>query len=112
VELADGRQQKAVMVDISAGGVGLESLDPVDRMEKFTVVFSDRRMKVRLPCQARHVRTLWGKHAIHAAFDDLTAGQVASVDGFIARLQEPRPVRRRSWWRAFAERVGGMSRRS
>lgn len=78
--------QAGLIVDISLGGAGIETMGTV--MEEFTLVFSHGGLALRLPCAPRHSRDLWGKRVIHTQFRSLSPDQQADLDGLLWKLAE------------------------
>jgi hypothetical protein len=112
IELPDGSFLAGALRDISVGGVGLEvSSLPDLESESLRVVFQHDGAQLRLPCTIRHVRSLWEKDIVHAAFSALAIEEQRAVERFIHELVEPEPPgSRKSWWHTFMQRVSGLSR--
>jgi hypothetical protein len=108
IELPDGSFLPGALRDISVGGVGLEVLRLPDlESEALRVVFEHDGVQLRLPCSIRHVRSLWEKDIVHAAFSGLALEEQRAVERFIQELVEPdRRRSTKSWWRTFMQRVG------
>jgi hypothetical protein len=107
VELPDGRGIPAAVRDISIGGLRLEAFQMPDdlRPEEVHVVVRHDELDLRLPCRVRHVRKLWDRKVVHAAFSELGADEQHSVQRLIGELVEPdRASIARRWWRALSGR--------
>jgi c-di-GMP-binding flagellar brake protein YcgR len=76
----------ASLLNISMGGVGLESLTPLGDGELFVLVLEHGGQALRIRCRVRHVRDLWSKQAIHAEFVDLSPGAMHAVEDFIEKI--------------------------
>jgi hypothetical protein len=112
IELPDGSFLPGSLRDISVGGVGLEvSRLPDLESEALRVVFQHEGVQLSLPCTIRHVRSLWEKDVVHAAFSGLAIEEQRSVERLIQELVEPeRSHSTKAWWRTFMQRVSGLSR--
>jgi hypothetical protein len=109
IELPDGSLLPGALRDISVGGVGLEVMRLPDlESEALRVVFEHEGVQLRLPCSIRHVRSLWEKDIVHAAFSGLALEEQRAVERFIHELVEPeRPDSRKTRWHRFVQRLAG-----
>lgn len=102
---ADGSVREGLLLDISAGGVGVET-DSFDAATDFGLMILSGGEQVCLPCSVRHVRDLWSKKVIHAAFTGLTAEQQEAVERLIESLIEPdTSAEGARWWREVLRRA-------
>lgn len=105
MELPGGVSLPALLVDISYGGAGIETARAVESLTDFELVMLHGETPLRLPCTARHVRSVWAKHMVHTAFRELTAEQRAAVERVIEELTVAPEVAPGGRWVAFRRQI-------
>lgn len=108
VELPGHRTMGARLLNVSMGGVGLETVKPMADDGPFTLILVHGGAELRLPCEVRHLRDVWSRQMIHAEFARLSPEEYLAVERFIEDIvveqNLPSP---RSLWRRMRERIGG-----
>ena len=100
LDVPGGPSIAGVIVDISAGGAGIETLSLLP--DEFTLSFDYENQRLALPCVQRHSRDLWAKRRIHAQFRSPTAAQRSVLDDLIEALKTaPSGEQRDSVWQTL-----------
>ena len=74
MELPDGRTIECLVLDLSLGGVGVETRSEVGDLGEFTLRVLEPGFELAVRCEARAIRDLWQKRVIHARFAGLDDG--------------------------------------
>jgi len=84
MELPDGRTIECLVLDLSLGGVGVETRHEVGDLGEFTLRALEPGFELAVHCEVREIRDLWQKRVIHAQFVGL--GDGAPVRDVVERL--------------------------
>ena len=84
MELPDGRTIECLVLDLSLGGVGVETRSEVGDLGEFTLRVLEPGFELAVRCEVRGIRDLWQKRVIHAQF--VGVGDGAAVRDVVERV--------------------------
>ncbi len=85
LERPNGTRILGIVVDLSLGGVCLQTTGSVQDLNFFTLEVIEPGFELHLTCETRHVRDLWDRRVVHARFAQV---QSDALDEAVKRAQQ------------------------